>query len=381
MAGLWNSRDELSLNTALVYAVHRWLRGMMEQAPPTLEEGMLILDHLSDHVLTANLDAQQVLEFRQLLVTQTPDLSHHFADVVMHRRWVQAVFELWELVSPEEEPAKTALSHLLRRRVQEHDLSKFSAHEALGYHYLFHAKSAPRALSFPTKEALWEKALDHHYRGNDHHPQYWFKYRCPTHDSRSQGTMPWPALVESVLDMVASRLQRSLSDQHMICPEQLMAVPQQFLTRYDQQKIEVNKYLFDWGTKLSDLLRWIHGPGATVLGAPLQAWQDRYGILFEDRDAVSNPDGSANPWEEDWQTVVDIAYATSVVTEFETECENNSLTAEELAGVEENMLLYPSANEVDLIEPEDLLCSDCSEEFNEPADLFETFIPGGISIM
>lgn len=53
-------------------------------------------------------------------------------------------------------------------RVVKHDDSKYSPEEFDGYRQYFYACSGEKP-----NEELFDKAWEHHYKNNDHHPEYW----------------------------------------------------------------------------------------------------------------------------------------------------------------------------------------------------------------
>jgi hypothetical protein len=60
----------------------------------------------------------------------------------------------------------------LLERAKVHDLTKFSNDEILGYMLLGDEKEHARILTIEEK-AIVNKAIEHHYRNNSHHPQYY----------------------------------------------------------------------------------------------------------------------------------------------------------------------------------------------------------------
>ncbi len=60
----------------------------------------------------------------------------------------------------------------LLERAKSHDLTKFSNDEFLGYMLLGDEKERARVLTTEEK-ALVNKAIEHHYKHNSHHPQYY----------------------------------------------------------------------------------------------------------------------------------------------------------------------------------------------------------------
>lgn len=83
----------------------------------------------------------------------------------------------------------------LKRRIKEHDLSKYSTEEFEPYRQKFF----PCEGETPNEE-LFKKAWEHHYQVNDHHPEYWIK------DGKVQ-EMSTYALIEMLCDWVAMSIK------------------------------------------------------------------------------------------------------------------------------------------------------------------------------
>ena len=60
----------------------------------------------------------------------------------------------------------------LLERAKVHDLTKFSNDEFLGYMFLGDEKEHARVLTIEEK-AIVNKAIEHHYKNNSHHPQFY----------------------------------------------------------------------------------------------------------------------------------------------------------------------------------------------------------------
>ncbi|XP_067951855.1 uncharacterized protein [Watersipora subatra] len=118
-----------------------------------------------------------------------------------------------------------------------HDLSKFSSAELEPYTIKF-VNKAP-----DSENPAWESALEHHYKNNPHHPQYW-----------EGKPMPEEFLKESIIDMLAARYQYAEAKE--VLPDQLQPemfdVQPMYLTRYiDSDKKRVQDELdrlkaIDW---------------------------------------------------------------------------------------------------------------------------------------
>ena len=115
-------------------------------------------------------------------------------------------------------PGQETLKADLEVRVRAHDLSEYWPEESLGYYLRWCCVQEP--LSRET-QMLWTTALAHHYKKNNHHPEFFSRYGLLEADSLS--SMSEGALLEAVLDSVACRMQRVLKNNGGadVCPEQL----------------------------------------------------------------------------------------------------------------------------------------------------------------
>lgn len=168
-----------------------------------------------------------------------PKVFDHFSQTISHRLWIMRAFHLVDLthVFP------PVIREMLLLRVKHHDLSKFSAIEVMGY----------AARKFGSKEEdlnkkdweLWEKALEHHYFSNDHHPQF----------NPKDHQMSYLALQESVLDMLACRMERSITP-HSTSLTNIFDVPKLYLERYhSEDRIIASSLLQNWCKACIDMVR------------------------------------------------------------------------------------------------------------------------------
>ena len=118
----------------------------------------------------------------------------------------------------------------------KHDLSKFSAVEALGYAVKFGRENSSKPLKNSRHIAMWESALKHHYDNNPHHPQF-----------HSGQDMPRHYLLESVIDMLGCRLERNLAGHSDLKIEDIFKIPDTYLERYTaSDRVRVKAYLSQW---------------------------------------------------------------------------------------------------------------------------------------
>jgi hypothetical protein len=159
----------------------------------------------------------------------------HLDQTVEHRKWLYFAFLI---VGDSLEAGQGAK---LKEKIINHDLSKFSAVEALGYGYRFGRKDSSQPLKNKTHIALWDAALKHHYESNPHHPEF------------SKGkNMNELDLVESIVDMLGCRMQRNLAGHAHSTVADIFAVPPVYLNRYtESDKRKVQDLLAWWGADVT----------------------------------------------------------------------------------------------------------------------------------
>ena len=84
-----------------------------------------------------------------------------------HRKWLYYAFVLVR------DSLTARDSEKIRQLVLDHKLSKFSAIEVLGYSFQFGRKKNSDPLKNQVHIDLWDKALEHHYKNNPHHPHHY----------------------------------------------------------------------------------------------------------------------------------------------------------------------------------------------------------------
>lgn len=120
----------------------------------------------------------------------------YFNRVAKHKRWM---FDVWVFLRASEcHPmfSQNADCDAQLVRIAKHDLSKFTPDESLGFIIMF--GTGPKTLRTLTgrEKVEWDLALDHHYRYNPHHPEYFT-------DGSNMGDFLWEGLV----DLIARRLE------------------------------------------------------------------------------------------------------------------------------------------------------------------------------
>ena len=159
-------------------------------------------------------------------------VSNHFQKVLRHRKWVIHMFYFISGVLSQEE------RNGLYERILHHDLSKFSAVESIGYTIKFHRKNG---VQNDREKKSWDLAFYHHCTHNDHHPEF-FK----------MGDMNHCALLESIIDMLACRIEKDIEINN-VTVHSILDIPKKYLERYTiADKKKVSKYLIEWGHVLID---------------------------------------------------------------------------------------------------------------------------------
>lgn len=163
-------------------------------------------------------------------------VMNHLKQTIEHRKWLYYSYVILSDSFASRDREK------LLQLILNHDLSKFSAIEVLGYGLKFGRKNNIQPLKNPQHIALWEEALQHHYQNNAHHPQ---------HTDSGRIMNRWH-LIESVLDMLACRMQRNLAGHADSTTADIFDIPPTYLERYtekDREKVEM--YLKAWSADVT----------------------------------------------------------------------------------------------------------------------------------
>ena len=110
--------------------------------------------------------------------------------------------------------------------MEVHNLGKYLPEEILGYYMRDCAGHLPYT---PEERMLVTSAVHHHWRENDHHPEYYTHYGAL--DPLASSRMSEAALVEALLDMVGHRLEVHMRPGPKVCPEQMFAIQAEDLAR------------------------------------------------------------------------------------------------------------------------------------------------------
>jgi len=238
MADVVKYYDEKTMTAALMIAVRMWEKGELGVSPPTpleVEQCMNYLKGLSYGIGEQCMKKMEVsLTLGDLICN---NIANHLSIVASHRKHLNIVYELCTIAKV------NFMGEIeMEKRVKAHDLSKYGPHEAMGYSIMFGVDQCFRELQGKDKER-WDKALDHHYKTNPHHPQY-----------AGEALMHPADLEESLLDMMACRLERSLKGHSIINVAHLMHFPSEYLWRYHQpDRTKIRNMIDSWRQSINHL--------------------------------------------------------------------------------------------------------------------------------
>lgn len=175
------------------------------------------------------------------------NLLGHLKIVASHRRWISATFRFCVLVG-------VSLSDQMANLVWRHDLSKYSHKEVLGYAIMFGDGSIDfRQLEGEVEKQEWENTLYNHYAHNPHHPEYFYPLQENGTRKRDRSMLEVDPvngedyLLESIIDMLASRGERYLCDDPVFSVKKWFDIPDRFMGRYcpEDRKLVTEK-LDEW---------------------------------------------------------------------------------------------------------------------------------------
>ena len=368
---MMNRAEADALLAATIQALHSWVRGELRRPAPTITEGIYALDHVSQIQMQCDVDCppEVSLKFKDLFLQthagpDAPDISFYFASVANHRELVRAMQELWEISGPP--TGNLTLRAELTDRVRRHDITKYGPHECLGY---FLKWSLQRVLT-TKEEDCWQRALNHHYCQNDHHPEFFTQGSFVMAGEEPLMDMPEAALIEACIDMLARRLELDLQHKRAtgIHPTELFAIPTRFLNRFGVIKEEVALYLFDWGAKLADMVCSSRWWSTTRCSTQLQDWQKKWGVKLMSLEPsyellTEEVRKEEKQWRKDWQ---DILHLAMPLVEEQTPPTDDPEENEGAAASRASTTTFEDASaEVEPVEesedslPEELLFNDC----------------------
>ena len=254
--------DEIIMCNALLKAVYMWRNREFSVKGPTMEELDCCLKYLQ------GLSCEQISwsdEKNEMMRSDLGSLcayniGKHFDMVASHRKWIKLAYELIKM-------SEVLFYHEdMDTRIHIHDLSKFGPREALGYSIMFGDRGQYRTLEGDELK-IWEQALHHHYKNNTHHPQYYGQNQMQTAD-----------IEESVLDMLACRLERDLKEFETLDANTILNIPPNYLLRYHtSDQCKVNNTIAHWLIHLNRLFN----NHTDQQGLALQEWMAKSGYKLK----------------------------------------------------------------------------------------------------
>ena len=151
------------------------------------------------------------------------NIREHFVVTMSHKTFIMKVFnrfrQYFESVN------------LKEKQISKHDDSKLTSFlEIVGY---------TQRWIWNEKTDIWKEAWKHHYTSNSHHPEYYVF--SDEKGQKVQSDMEYFSLVESVVDMIACRWERTLSGWDDVSTDQLLDIEEHFLNRYtigDRERVK-----------------------------------------------------------------------------------------------------------------------------------------------
>ncbi len=187
-------------------------------------------------------------------------IKHHLTTVKNHKIWVKKSKLLFERLMG------IKASEKLERAVLNHDLSKYTHREIIGYALRFPKGKNPREVPKQmTAEEYkeWSDSQDHHYSVNKHHPEYFYvdsiediEIKQSMVDPKSDEPLLY--IYESIFDMLACNGERFLNGTDYFDLRELINIKDEFLARYhykgdDNDRKKVVSILMEMNKKLDNI--------------------------------------------------------------------------------------------------------------------------------
>jgi hypothetical protein len=220
--------SKLELLAGLILFACRWEKGEIKFKRRNYKnkiEAQLAQEYLKMHKEYGyGVEVEDIpLEIRENVFQALVDLGVpvHYSQVASHRRAIKRTAEILVEVGaiPEIVP-----------EYQRHDMSKYGPFEVIGYALMFSATSQFQKLDGAAQDE-WTKSVQSHYRDNPHHPEFWGKNNM-TEDAR----------IESVIDMVACRLERDFKWNEV---SDMCKMDGKFLNRYTDSDRKIVVHLLE----------------------------------------------------------------------------------------------------------------------------------------
>ena len=159
----------------------------------------------------------------------------HLEIATSHRKWLKLTFELLERIG-------VRFSKKMNQLILDHDLSKYSHFEVLGYAIMFGDGNGWKdANTLIDEEKIeWHSALNHHFETNAHHPEFFYtKMSDGTRDKskyilfqNNNGLNGIDCIDESLIDMLACSAQRKMCNEEKFSIFKWLDIDDKFLERY-----------------------------------------------------------------------------------------------------------------------------------------------------
>ncbi len=119
------------MDVVIAVTLQMWIRNELQCAPPTIQEGAIIMDFILPKLSFLPSDIKntksdtKVLEILEFLIpadNQFVDVSHHYFNIVQHRLEIQALYKLWHccmlnLHGDDKEHLESSLSYRIKNMI------------------------------------------------------------------------------------------------------------------------------------------------------------------------------------------------------------------------------------------------------------------------
>lgn len=200
------------------YLVNEWTR--LTGVPAKSDKRLIRMVNDLEEGEAVELTHSQQLIYEQLLGYGV----HKVFDIASsHRHWIKLVYKFLKEIGVQfPEGMATA--------IRNHDLSKFTFPEGLGYGVMFGETGEYRTLTGAEKTE-WDATLDEHRGSNPHHPEFFSGYHPVI---RQPGKDLY--FLESIIDMLAARGERVIAKDKKLSILKWFDMPGEFLSRYNPNK-------------------------------------------------------------------------------------------------------------------------------------------------
>ncbi|XP_052785741.1 uncharacterized protein LOC128221243 [Mya arenaria] len=247
--------------SALFFLLEDWVQNKLPDKPPAdlrqwEKDAFLKVNKLNSEGIHGDIN-DQVEEvkytYRKLIELK---VLCHFRIVATHRIWLRKVYKLCLEIGIQ-------FPENVESLVNKHDFSKYTHKEVLGYAIMFQDGNLDfRELTLDDEKVEWKNTLYNHYAHNPHHPEYFYpedtqtgvrEKTKPIRELDSEDGLCY--LLESILDMLASRGERFLKDDPVISLQKLFEMPRRYLQRYHESDQDfVEETMQEWSNIAQEYL-------------------------------------------------------------------------------------------------------------------------------